>query len=272
MTLSSLQNTTFVPFVTWHPVNCSLHCLDCPPAHACNVFVQRSSNIFLTISTLYVPFLEHAVNCPFKCALHAHSFLLWKASGLCSWIRKGDIKSLQFIYEDIEYFLMESKYPMLGMFGNKVGLGKQLMLDPQDPKDEGTESVWKFQYMPHACSCGASKKYSQKWRHMHVMITVFLINTSYSNLKSPKHLLITLVEPLTIYGTGYSSLSYNIHGYWLNYHIPLTDYSAQGMSFRPPTNWICHVNPPPTSRFHFCHIIQICFIFFISNSFGRLVI
>ena len=49
---------------------------------------------------------------------------------------KGDIESPQFFYEDIEYVLMESKYPMLGMCKNKVGLGKQLILDPREPEDQ----------------------------------------------------------------------------------------------------------------------------------------
>ncbi len=48
---------------------------------------------------------------------------------------KGEIESLQFFYEDIEYVLMESKYPMVGMCKNKVGLRKQLILDPCEPED-----------------------------------------------------------------------------------------------------------------------------------------
>jgi hypothetical protein len=159
---------------------------------------------------------------------------------------KGDIESPQFFYEDIEYVLMESKYPMLGMCKNKVALGKQIILDPREPEDERIESVWKLQYMPLAII-------------VHPTNTVKNEDICHDNSipqgciilqpESQKNLLITLPEPLTINGTEYSSLSYNIHGFRLNYHILFTDYSAQGMSFRPPTNWICHLNPPPTGRF-----------------------
>jgi hypothetical protein len=165
--------------------------------------------------------------------------------------------AVQYFYNGARYHFMDSRHPAVNWVTNNVCIGRKLIFHPDEPEDDLTKPYRVLKYLPIAIHvepnglplgnlCGDGSPTN--------CIPVTPIKSARITVTFPHN---TVIHPSTPAQEGRekrpsvvgSSIAVHRHGFMLESANVVTDYFAQGMSFRGKPN-LLHVTPPPGQGQH----------------------
>ncbi len=171
---------------------------------------------------------------------------------------KGVMPAVQFFYSGARYHFMDTKHPAVNWVTNNVCIGRKLILHPDEPEDDLSRPYRVLRYLPVAIHvepnglplgdlCGDGSPTN--------CIPVTPVKSARIPVSFPHK---TLIHPPTPAreGTEYrpphfhNKVTVQRHGFMLESANAVTDYFAQGMSFRGKPN-LLHITPPPGAGNHY---------------------
>jgi hypothetical protein len=160
--------------------------------------------------------------------------------------------AVQYFYNGVRYNFMDSKHPAVNWVTNNVCIGRKLILNPLEPDDDLSKPYRILRYLPIAIYvepnglplgdlCGEGCPTN--------CIPITPTRSSQISVDFPHEVMIHPSSPAeggrdarhSVIGT---KVAVYRHGFMLESANVVTDYFAQGMSFRGTPN-LLHITPPP---------------------------